>query len=87
MIDGVEETVRAVVGSYGALSVAVADVGPDDNLYELGMTSAATLNVMLALEETFDIEFPEDLLERAIFGSLSTMETAISGLVDQRRTA
>ena len=41
---------------------------------------------MLALEEAFDIEFPEDLLEGPIFESLSTMETAISGLVDQRRT-
>jgi acyl carrier protein len=85
--DGIDEKVRAVVGSYGGLSVAVDDVDPEDNLYELGMTSAATLNVMLALEEAFDIEFPEELLEREIFGSLSTMDTAISGLVDQRRTA
>ena len=67
--------------------MAVDDVDPEADLYELGMTSAATLNVMLALEETFDIEFPEDLLERAVFGSLATLGSAISGLVDQRRTA
>jgi acyl carrier protein len=87
VIDGIDEKIRAVVGSYGGLSVAVEGVEPNDDLYGLGMTSAATLNVMLALEEAFDIEFPEDLLERAIFESLSTMGTAISGLVDQRRTA
>jgi acyl carrier protein len=87
VIDGIDEKVRAVIGSYGGLSVAVAQVEPDDDLYGLGMTSAATLNVMLALEEAFDIEFPEDLLERAIFGSMATMGSAISGLVDHRRTA
>ena len=87
MIDGIDERVREVVGSLGRLSVAVDAVGPADDLYRLGMTSTATLNVMLALEEAFDIEFPEELLERSIFESLSTIGTAISGVLDQRRTA
>ena len=86
-IDGIDEEIRRIVGSYGRLSVAVEDVGPEDNLFRLGMTSQATLNVMLALEEAFDIEFPEELLEGPIFESFSSIETAISGLVDQRRTA
>ena len=87
MIDGIEEEVRRIVASYGRLAVDVDDVGPDDDLYGLGMTSHATLNVLLAIEETFDIEIPEDLLERPIFESFSAMGTAISGLVEQRRTA
>ena len=32
---------------------------PDDDLYLLGLTSHATVNVMLALEDEFEIEFPE----------------------------
>lgn len=87
MIDGIDEEIRRIVGSHGRLSVAVESVGPEDNLYRLGMTSHATLNVMLALEEAFDVEFSEDLLQRSIFESLSSMGTAISGLVDQRRIA
>ncbi len=87
MIDGIDEEVRRVVASHGRLSVDVAGVGAQDNLFRLGMTSHATLNVMLALEEAFDIEFPEELLEGPIFESFSSIENAISGLVDQRRTA
>jgi acyl carrier protein len=87
VIDGVEEEIRRVVGSQARLSVPLDDVGPDDNLFLLGMTSHAALNLMLALEEAFDIDFPEDLLQRSIFESLSGMGAAISGLVEQRRTA
>jgi acyl carrier protein len=42
---------------------------------------------MLAFEEAFDLDFPEDLLHRSNFESLSAMGRAISGLVEQRRTA
>ena len=87
VIDGIDEEVRRVVASHGRLSVDVTSVGAQDNLFRLGMTSHATLNVMLALEEAFDIEFPEELLEGPIFESISAIETAISGLVDQRWTA
>ncbi len=87
MIDGIDDEIRRIVGSHGRLSVDVDGVGPGDNLYRLGMTSHATVNVMLALEEAFDVEFPDALLERATFESFSAMSTTISGLVDQRRTA
>jgi acyl carrier protein len=87
VIDGIDEEIRRIVGSYGRLSVAVDGVGPEASLYRLGMTSHATLNVMLALEEAFDVEFPDDLLRRSTFESLSTMGAAVSGLVDHRRSA
>jgi acyl carrier protein len=87
VIDGIDEEIRRIVGSYGRLSVAVESVGPEDSLYRLGMTSHATLNVMLALEEAFDVEFPDDLLQRSNFETLSSIGTAISGLVDHRRSA
>jgi acyl carrier protein len=87
VIDGIDDEIRRIVGSYGQLSVQVDRVGPNDNLYRLGMKSHATLTVSMALEETFDIEFPPDLLKSATFESFSTMETAISELIDRRRTA
>lgn len=87
MIDGIDEEIRRVVGAHGRLSVPMDDVGSDDDLYRLGMTSHATLNVMLALEEIFDVEFPDDLLEKSTFESVLAMGTVISELVDQRGTA
>ena len=81
VIDGIDEEVRRVVASHGRLSVDVAGVGAQDNLFRLGMTSHATLNVMLALEEAFDIEFPEELLEGPILSPFRRSKTLISGLV------
>jgi len=41
------------------------------------MTSHASVNVMLALEETFDVEFPDTMLTRSVFESVSSIETAL----------
>ena len=35
---------------------------------------------MLALEDAFDIEFPEPLLKRSTFGSIAAIEEAITDL-------
>jgi acyl carrier protein len=44
------------------------------------MTSHASVNVMLALETEFDIEFPDRMLKRSVFESISAILTAISEL-------
>ena len=55
------------------------DDGAD--LYQAGMTSHASVSVMLALEDTFDIEFPESMLRKSTFESVSAISTALSTLV------
>jgi acyl carrier protein len=39
---------------------------------------------MLALEEAFDIEFPERMLNRRLFSSVSTIAAALDELVTER---
>jgi acyl carrier protein len=73
--------IRAIVSSYGKLSVDLEAVGDDGDLVELGLTSHATVNVMLALEEEFDFEFPDELLTKETFESVSAMLGVISTLV------
>ena len=41
------------------------------------MTSHASVNVMLALEDTFDIEFPESMLRKSTFESVTAIATAL----------
>jgi acyl carrier protein len=50
------------------------------------MTSHASVNVMLALEEGFDIEFPDRMLTRSVFASVSSICGAIAQL-DQDQAA
>ena len=40
----------------------------------------ASVNVMLALEDEFEIEFPEPMLRRSTFESVAAIRTAISEL-------
>lgn len=50
------------------------------DLYQAGMTSQASVNVMLALEGEFDIEFPDELLKRSVFGSVDAIRDAVAGI-------
>lgn len=47
------------------------------------MTSHASVNVMLALEDTFDVEFPDELLKRSVFASVASISAALAQLEAQ----
>ena len=48
------------------------------------MTSHASVNVMLALEGEFDVEFPDHMLKRSVFESIAAIRTAIDELTAER---
>lgn len=75
------ELIRTVVKTHGRLSVDIASLSDGDELYLAGLSSLASVNVMLGLEAAFDIEFPDRMLTRRVFESISSMQTAISELV------
>ncbi len=50
---------------------------PEDDLYRAGLTSHASVNVMLAVEDAFDIEFPERLLRKSTFASIAAIVAAV----------
>lgn len=78
------EDIRAILKEYGRLSVDVGSLADDADLYKAGMSSHAGVNVMLALEGKFDVEFPESMLRREVFGSIVTIRAAIEELSKDR---
>jgi len=74
------EDIRAILAEHGRLSVDVATLADDADLYHAGLTSHASVNVMLALEGKFDIEFPDRMLKRGVFESLSSIRAAVEEL-------
>jgi acyl carrier protein len=68
---------RTIVETYGKLSKPIAVITDDADLFAAGLDSLAVVNVMLAIEETFDVEFRDDLLNRASFASISALEQAV----------
>jgi acyl carrier protein len=75
------ERVRSVVADHGRLAVDVATLSDDDDLYRAGLTSHASVNLMLALEEEFDVEFPDHLLRRETFESVASICGGLAELV------
>ena len=74
------DRIRAVLARHGKLAQDANTLPEDADLYQAGMTSHASVNVMLALEGEFDIEFPDHLLTRAVFGSVGAIRAAVEEL-------
>jgi acyl carrier protein len=73
--------IRAILSEHAKLTLDVKALADEADLYEVGMTSHASVNVMLALEGRFDIEFPDRMLRRGVFSSISSMCRAVEELV------
>ncbi|MCB9725328.1 MAG: acyl carrier protein [Spirochaetaceae bacterium] len=80
----IEAGVREVLGARGKLPVGIDTVGAQDSLYDAGMTSHATVKVMLGLENRFDVEFPDELLQRSVFDQVATIADAIEKLLAEQ---
>jgi acyl carrier protein len=72
--------IRAIVKEHARLAVDVDALADDADLYQAGMTSHASVNLMLALEGTFDVEFPDRMLRRRVFESIASIGAAIEEL-------
>jgi acyl carrier protein len=78
------DDIRAILKEYGRLPVDVGSLTDDADLYKAGMTSHAGVNVMLALEGKFDVEFPESMMRREVFCSIGAIHAAIQELTRDR---
>lgn len=78
------DEIRAVLREHADLAVDVTTLGDEADLYKAGMSSHASVNVMLALEGKFDVEFPDRMLRRGVFESVASIRGAIEELTGSR---
>ena len=83
--DPLTQQIRSVLRDHGRLARPIDGIADDADLYQSGMTSHASVNVMLALEGAFDIEFPDHMLKRSVFTSIASIRDALAEL-DVART-
>jgi len=74
------DRVEQIIIAYGELGENQEKINLNDDLFKLGMSSRASVGVMLALENEFDIEFPDAMLRRDVFESISAISRAIESL-------
>lgn len=73
--------IREIVAQHGRLSVDARSLEFGSNLYLAGLTSLATVGVMLALEDHFNVEFPRSMLSRKTFESMESIADALRELL------
>jgi acyl carrier protein len=74
------EKIRQIIAAHGRMPVDPYALDDRADLYQSGMTSHASVNVMLALEDAFDIEFPDAMLSRSVFESIASIAAALTEL-------
>jgi acyl carrier protein len=72
--------VRRIVAQYGELPVNIETISDNTELYAVGLKSFAVVQLMLALEDEFGVEFPEHRLNRRSFADIRTIAEAIKEL-------
>lgn len=80
MSEDIEAEVRRIVRDNARLIADADTLGSGSDLFAAGMSSHASVTVMLALEDHFAVEFPDEMLTRAVFGSIGGLTAAITEL-------
>lgn len=79
-----KQTIRTLLAKHGNLPIATEEIEDGADLYDAGLSSFASVQLMLALEEEFDIEFPEHLLNRKSFSSVEAIEAALTEILEDQ---
>jgi acyl carrier protein len=79
-----EAEIRAVLRDHARLNKPIDALDSSADLYQAGMTSHASVNVMLALEGAFDVEFADHMLKRSVFSSVASILDAVTELTQAR---
>ncbi len=75
------QDVRDTLKSVAALSETADTLGEDDNLFDKGLDSFGSVQLMLALEERYDIEFPDTLLNRLSFSTIRIIAETVNRIL------
>jgi acyl carrier protein len=76
------DSIRQALAGHAGMDVDAGAIARDADLYDAGMSSHASVNVMLAIEEAFDVEFPDELMVRGTFRTIDAIAAAVEQLQD-----
>jgi acyl carrier protein len=73
-----EAEVRRLLAEHGRLRADATRLAADADLYRAGLSSLATVNLMLAIEDAFGFAFADEQLTEATFASIAAIVNAVS---------
>jgi acyl carrier protein len=72
--------IRQVLSERAGLATDAYELAEGADLYAAGMSSFASVDVMLGLEDSFGIMFPDTMLTRSLFESIGAIAAAVTEL-------
>jgi len=81
------EEIRRLIAKHCNMPGDVAALTEDADLYGAGLSSFASVQLMLAIEDRYDVEFPERMLNRKTFASIGSIAQALRQIVPEGMAA
>ena len=75
-----QQQIREILAEAGRLAVPVDTIDADADLFAAGLDSLAIVNVLMRVEEQFDIELPDEMLQRKTFATIASIDKVVSRL-------
>jgi acyl carrier protein len=69
---------RRILSETASLDVPVETLSDSADLYAAGLTSMATVRVMIAVEDEFSIEIPGRFMTHSLFQSIDSLASVIA---------
>ncbi len=79
-MQSIQQRVRQLLREHGTIIADVDGLAPEADLYEAGLTSLSAVDLMLAIEQSFDLMFPDDALNRRTFSSIGSIAAVVERL-------
>jgi len=76
----VKNELRKIIQELAHIEISIDLIADGDDLYEAGLSSLNTIQLMLAIEKHFDIEIPDRMLNRHLFQSIDSLAEAVTQL-------
>jgi acyl carrier protein len=81
------DDIRQLIAEHGRMPISAQTLDDTQDLYASGLTSFAAVQLMLALEDRFEVEFPESMLNRRSFASIAAIKGCIEELMPKSAAA
>lgn len=78
------DTIRSILSKVAQLPQPLNEIADDADLYALGLSSFASVQLMLGIEDAFDLEFPDRYLNRKSFASIKAIEETVVAIQQEQ---
>lgn len=81
----IRDQLREIVKNHGRTHLPLEEISDTTDLYRAGMSSQASVVLMIAVEGEFGIEFPDSMLSRDVFSSIENIASAVEAVTQAQQ--